>query len=266
MTGATSADPVVITATSHGFSNGDEVDIFDIIWEPDVDSVFNETQPDQLNTKRYKVANKTTNTFEISRDYSYANVSRGSGPAGVGVDGSGFNDYFEGGTVRLAVLTVTGLEHLEGRAVSVLADGNVLSGLTVSSASITLPRKFSRIHVGLPYVCDIETLNVETPAGSTTIRKSKGTIQGYQQKIAKVTLKVNNSRGWFVGPDNTKLVENKQREFELMGNPTSVKTGDDEIYLKPDWNSNGRVFIRAPYPLPFTLLAVIPSVETGEHS
>ena len=57
----TEAFPVVVTTTnSHGLSDGDEVDVSDIVWEPDVDSVYNETQPDQLNGKRYFVGRFTT--------------------------------------------------------------------------------------------------------------------------------------------------------------------------------------------------------------
>jgi hypothetical protein len=244
ITGATSADPVVITSTAHGFSDGDQVDIFDIEWEPDVDSVFNETQPDQLNTKRFKVANKTANTFELT-DLSDVNI-----------DGSAFNSYVQGGEVYEAVSTVTGLEHLEGRDVACLADGNIISGLTVSDASITLPRKFSRIHIGLHNICDIETLNIEAP---------QGTIQGFDIKIPKVTIRFHKSRGGFFGPDSDNLVEMKQREFELLSDPTDMLTGDKEIILKPAWKSQGRIFLRQPHPLPWTLLAVIPTIETADY-
>lgn len=240
------ANPVVVTTSSaHGFSDGDEVDLYDIVWEPDTDEFSNETQPDQLNKRRYVVANKTATTFELTDS------------DGNDIDGTAFNDYVSGGTARLAVDSVSGLEHLEGREVKCLADGNIVSGLTVSDASVTLPRKFSRIHIGLANVCDIETLNVEVPSG--------GTIQGFDKKINKVTLKMLKSRGGYYGPDVNNLVEFKQRKFEALGAPTDMLTGEAEIYLKPSWNSNGRVFIRQDEPLPLTILAIIPSIQTGEH-
>lgn len=245
ITAITKADPIVVTSASHGFSNGDYVDFADITWDANVDSIFNETQPDQLNGKRYLVSNKSTNTFEIT-DLD-----------GVDIDGSAYNVWVEGGVVRQAVLTVSGLEHLEGRDVAVLADGNVIAGLTVASAKITLPSRFSRIHVGLAYITDIETLNIEAP---------NGTIQPYKKKISEVTITFNNTRGLFIGPSSDKLVEMKQREYEAMADPTAVLTGTKNIILKPDWNSNGRVFMRNPYPLPMTILAVSPSVETGEFA
>lgn len=53
ISGATAADPVVITATSHGLSDGDSIAIWDVVGMTD------------LNGKMYKIANKTTHTFEL---------------------------------------------------------------------------------------------------------------------------------------------------------------------------------------------------------
>lgn len=74
ITGATQANPVVITDTAHGYSDGDEVFI---------DSVVGMTE---LNSKYYLVANKTANTFELT-DIDGNNI-----------DGTGFTAYSSGGT------------------------------------------------------------------------------------------------------------------------------------------------------------------------
>ncbi|KKM73631.1 hypothetical protein LCGC14_1408520, partial [marine sediment metagenome] len=65
ITGITTADPSVFTAASHGFSDGDEVEIVGIEWVKDVDSLGNETNPDQFNDSRFTLANTTANTFEL---------------------------------------------------------------------------------------------------------------------------------------------------------------------------------------------------------
>ena len=71
---ATQADPVVITATGHGFSNGDKVSIRGVAGMT------------QLNLETaYVVANKATNTFELT-----------------GVDGTGFGAYGSGGVATKA--------------------------------------------------------------------------------------------------------------------------------------------------------------------
>jgi hypothetical protein len=244
ITGISLTDPVVITAPSHGLSNGDTVDIFDIEWEPDVDQYFDTVQPDQLNTRRYLVANVTADTFEITDEL------------GVDIDGTAYNAYVENGTVRKAVDTVSGLSHLEGRTVVALADGNVVSALVVTNGQLTFPRKFSRIHVGLRYITDIETLNIEVP---------DGTVQSYKKHISSVSVRFYQSRGLFVGPTVDDLFEVKWREFENMGDPTQLLTGDKKLTVSPSWNSRGRIFMRAINPLPLTILAVVPSFDVGEE-
>lgn len=74
ISGATKADPVVVTATGHGLSNGDEVFI---------SSVGGMTE---INGRNYKIANKTTNTFELQDLF------------GNDIDGTGFTTYTSGGT------------------------------------------------------------------------------------------------------------------------------------------------------------------------
>ena len=54
ITGITQANPAVVTASSHGYSNGDHVWINNVVGMTEV------------NGRRYTVANKTTNTFELS--------------------------------------------------------------------------------------------------------------------------------------------------------------------------------------------------------
>lgn len=240
ITGASLANPVVITAAAHGFADGDEVDIFDILWTPQYDSLDNETQPYQLNGGRYTVANKTADTFELS-----------------GTDGSAFVAYVSGGTARKAVLTISGFEHLAGATVQALGDGNVVQDLVVSSQGvITLPRKFSRVHAGLKYICDIETLDVVT--------SPQGTNQAKVKRVSYVTVNFEKSRGLFIGPTSAKLTEMKQREYENMGDPTALLTGKKKVTLDSTWNTNGRILMRQRYPLPMTILSVSPDLDVGD--
>ena len=237
ITGATSANPVVVTAASHGFENGDEVDISDVT--TGLNSAGAATGMSQINDLRFTVANKTTNTFELS-----------------GINGSAFTAYTSGGEVRKAVTSISGLDHLEGETLACLADGNVVAGLTVSSGAVTLSRAASRVHMGLGYTTDLETLDLNYTSKA-------GTIQGRLKKVSKVILRFEDTRGGFVGPDADNLVEMKQREFELLGQPTQLITGDREVVITPDWNTGARIFIRQTDPLPLTLLAVVPDVAVG---
>lgn len=245
ITGATQADPVVITAASHGFSDGDEVDITGITWAVTYDASDNEVDPDHLNGGRYTVANKTANTFELTDS------------AGSNIDGSAFSAYVEGGEVRKAVSTVSGLHHLEGETIVALADGNVVKDLTVTDGAITLARKASRVHAGITYVADVETLDPEI------VTRTQETIQHRNVLVPRVTVRFERSRGLLIGPSSDKLKEMKQRELEAYGVPTQLLTGDKTISVQTDWDSHGRVFMRQRDPLPMTILAVIPELELG---
>lgn len=244
ITGVSLADPCVVTATSHGFSDGDEVDISDIVWVADEDDVGTLTQPDQLNRRRYTVTNKATHTFQLTDE------------TGTVVDSSTFSAYVEGGYARKVVSTISGFDHLEGHDDLVaLADGNVIRNVEVVDGRITLTRGASRVHAGLPYVSDLETLDIEAKTG--------GTLQGNKTHIAQVTVRFRNSRGLWIGPDKGRLVEMKQRENENYGDPTALLTGDKTIILKPNWG-NGRLFLRQRDPLPMEITAIIPQ-KAGTH-
>lgn len=235
ITGSTAANPVVITAVAHGFANGDEVDIDDILWAPTIDSYGKWTQPDQLNGNRYTVANKTTDTFELS-----------------GVDGSAFNAYRKNGKVRKAVQTISGLWHIEGEAVTVLADGEIITGHTVSSGAITLTTKASRVHIGLSYYSEIETLNIEAFGARP--------LQPLQKNVATLTVRVERTRGMIIGPATGKLVPAKDTQFTGTESSDGLLTGDFSVALKSKWNSNGRILLRQKDPLPMTVLAVMPDI------
>jgi hypothetical protein len=166
-----------------------------------------------------------------------------------------------------AVDHLTGLWHLEGKTVSVFADGFVAASaknesyqlLTVTNGSLSLDKPYSVIHVGLPITADIELLDIDTAQSETMANKKK--------LVTKVTLFVESSRGIFVGgsaPSDDEadplegLYEAKTRNAENYNEPTNLQTGTIDINLMSEWNSNGRVFIRQIDPLPLSVLAIAP--------
>jgi len=133
----------------------------------------------------------------------------------------------------------------------------VVDGVTVSSdGKITLPVAASKVHVGLPITADVQTLPLD-------VKGSPQTLQGRKKTVASVTLRVQDSRGFWAGPDEDNLVEYAQRDHEDYGDPVSLKTGIARVVIKNDWNDDGQVFIRQTDPLPMTILAAIPDVQVG---
>ena len=93
ITNATNNNPTVITATAHGFSNGDDVDVTDITWVATLDSLDNSIQPDQLNDRRFTVVNSTTNTFEVAQSVGQPIIgTTQTDPVVVSSTGHGFSD------------------------------------------------------------------------------------------------------------------------------------------------------------------------------
>jgi hypothetical protein len=146
---------------------------------------------------------------------------------------------------------ISGLDHLEGCAVAVLADGEPVNGLRVAGGAISLPAPASHVHVGLPFVGELETLALE-------LESQDGTTQGRKKKVARVTLRVMNTRGLEAGPTETELTPLSYRDEGLA-------TGDFDVVVAPHWNTDGRVFVRQTAPLPATVLAIIPEVVPGDR-
>ena len=153
----------------------------------------------------------------------------------------------------IPVKTFSGLGHLEGKTVSILADGNVHPKQVVTGGSITLSGAASKVHIGLGYVCDLETLNVDFPTKT-------GTIQTRYKRITKATLRVENTRGAFIGPSFDKLYELKMRSHETWGAPITLFTGDKDMQFNTGSDREGHVCVRMSDPLPITILAIVAEV------
>jgi hypothetical protein len=159
-------------------------------------------------------------------------------------------------TVDAGPWSVFSVPHLNGKTVNVLADGFVIKGLVVTDDLVTLPFPASYVYIGLPYVSELETLQLEVNA--------PGLEQSKLKKIAKLWMRVTNTLGPQAGPNAAGLLDLKWRTNEVYGVPTNVFTGDKELSLTPKWNRDGRTFVRQTDPLPVTILALIPEVVPSD--
>lgn len=155
-----------------------------------------------------------------------------------------------------ATTTISGLGHLEGETVSILADGAVHPQRVVTAGAITLDSAASKVHVGLPITADIQTLPVAAGIDG-------GYAQGRTKNVNKVWLRVYRSSGIFVGPSADKLTEAKQRTTELYGSPPALKSDEIEVMVGPAWGQGGQVFVRQADPLPLTLVSMTMEVAIG---
>jgi len=151
--------------------------------------------------------------------------------------------------------SISGLTHLEGQTVNILADGAVHPQKTVASGSIALNSPASIVQVGLPITADMETLPITLQTDAFG--------QGRYKNINQVSLRVFKSSGIFVGPDENNLTEFKQRTTETYGSPPALKTEELRMPISPSWNDSGQIFVRQSDPLPITIVAVTSEVTLG---
>jgi len=176
------------------------------------------------------------------------------------------------------VTILGGLDHLEGQTVVGLADGSLVPPTTVSDGCIALAQPASAIVLGLGYTSQLQTLRMDVE-----------NISGKRRIVPSVTIRTVDSRGFFVGPDFKRpgaMIEQKNRSTELYGQPIEFQSGggivapifagmptapnplgyeDTFMNVATSWNKDGYVCIQQSYPLPVTIIDVVPNVVIGDE-
>ena len=157
-----------------------------------------------------------------------------------------------------AVTTISGLDHLEGQTVSVLANGATHPDKTVSSGSITLDRSSTNVKVGLSYSSILQTMRLD--AGS-----QNGTSQGKTKRIYEITIRLYESVGVEVGES----LDNMERiPFRTSSDPMDQGippfTGDKAVEFRGNYDTDGFIFVRQTQPLPLTILSLYPELQTND--
>jgi hypothetical protein len=154
--------------------------------------------------------------------------------------------------------TISGLSHLEGQTVSILADGATHPDKTVSSGEITLDRSASKVKVGLGYTSLLQTMRLD--AGS-----QDGTSQGKTKRIFDIAIRLYESLGVEVGPDLNNMERIPFRSSaDPMDSAVSVFTGDKEVEFRGNYETDGFIVVRQTQPLPLTILSLYPRLQTND--
>jgi len=145
---------------------------------------------------------------------------------------------------------VTGLTHLEGKKVRVLADGNPLGEMTVSNGKISLPRTVNCAQVGLAYQAQLQTLPV-------VFATANGLSSDQKKRVVSVTLQLTDSRGGQVALEGESGEEIIQRTAEPYNTPLALRTENYVLPLSGSHTLGPSVIFTQNEPLPVTLLAVL---------
>jgi len=157
-----------------------------------------------------------------------------------------------------AATNISGLAHLEGQVVAILADGATHPNKTVSSGAITLDRSAKNVKVGLAFTSLLQTMRLD--AGS-----QDGTSQGKTKRIYDITVRMFETIGVEVGPDLNNMERIPFRSSaDLMDEGIPPFTGDKEIEFRGNYETDGFIFVRQTQPLPFTILSLYPRLTTND--
>ena len=160
ITGATQANPVVVTSVAHGFSNGNEVSI---------SSVGGMTQ---LNSRRFIVANVAANTFELTDQVTGANIN-----------GTAYGAYTSGGTASRIYEIATPYQEADLEKIKYAQSADVMT-LTHPSYD---PRELTRTgHAAwtLPTISFLPTQ--DHPTGLTATQNGAAGATTYKYKVTAI--------------------------------------------------------------------------------
>jgi hypothetical protein len=154
--------------------------------------------------------------------------------------------------------TLTGLDHLNGQTVSVVANGSTHPDEVVASGSITLDRTTTAAKVGLAYTSKLQTMRLD-------VGSQDGTSQGKTKRIFDVTLRFYETVGAKVGPDTSNLEEIPFRSSAAsMDVAVPLFTGDKKIEFRGNFETDGYLFVVQDQALPMTLLSLYPRLITND--
>ncbi len=160
VTGATQANPVVITCVGHGFTNGRTVQLLSLGGMVEVNNNF------------YTVANATTNTFELLDEN------------GTNVDGTGFSAYTSGGTAH----QTTGWFFLDdvGHEPNGFSDIVTLGSGSGPKRTIRMNYNFTATKVGTFSVTNDETLAQDKISAGCSVNADHASMNIYQDLFGTV--------------------------------------------------------------------------------
>lgn len=152
-----------------------------------------------------------------------------------------------------AATHITGLTHLEGKTVSILADGAWQPDCVVTSGAIDIQTAATKVQIGLAYTSTIKTLRVDlTPAQ---------TQQAKKKVVHKVIVDFYQSVGGKVGPALDKL-------YEIFSVPyytgPQATDGWKEVFYAGSWEQDGHIYITQDKPFPINIRAIMPQVSLLE--
>ena len=290
ITGITQADPGVVTAAAHGFSDGDQVKIVGVAGMVEINQkIFTVASAatdtfelrDELDSVDFNTTTYTTFASSITGDveegsYTISNVSAADIAKlafGTTVTGTGIlsdttitvigDDSFTmsnkaietnepvtitaRGTVMQVDNTFAGLDHLEGKTVSVLGDGSVHEDVIVSSGTVALTDYFNKVHIGLPFKSALKPMKLAFPGAN---------IRGKKKRIHQIIFSFFETLGAKFGPTSGDETIPFRKTTDPLGAPPPLFTGEKVQTFNGGYELNADIYAEQTQPLPMTVRSI----------
>ena len=147
-------------------------------------------------------------------------------------------------TQGTALTTITGLDHLDGKEVQVVADGAVHSNKTVASNQITLDYPADDVYVGLPFTAKLVTLPFDKGAQG-------GSAVPYQKRYNKILISLLASAKPLINGVRPPV----RHPSTPMGNPEAA-VSEKVLSVNTGWDKNAVITIEQDLPLACTVLGI----------
>ncbi len=151
--------------------------------------------------------------------------------------------------------TVSGLNHLEGMEVQLMADGAVQTPATVDLGMVPLEAEALRVLAGLAYESQLQPMPLD-------LALQDGTIQSRKKRVYEVFLRVHQSVGGEVRAGEGKWLPVISRKVEHQVN-TAIPPENRSFKLEQVSGYQGEIIVevRQRDPLPLTVISISPNFE-----
>jgi hypothetical protein len=223
-------------------------------------AIFNAGDVDDYIVYRYSITNNDGNIIRykaIARITEYTDTTH--------VKGTILIPWPDLGTIaanmwHMTVDSVSGIDHLEGETVTILADGAVYPDFVVSGGTVVLVEPASKITVGLPYISVVTPMPLEAGA-------SDGTSQGKTKRISRCILRFSDTLGARYGRSEISQMDVvlSRDGGGLMDAPPNLFTGDVSVSWPDGYTDSAEITVMQDLPLPCTLVAIMPQMVTQDN-
>jgi hypothetical protein len=142
--------------------------------------------------------------------------------------------------------TFSGLGHLNGSTLGIIADGGVEPDQVPTGGAITTERPFARLRAGLKITQDVATLPLEPSDQDTSL--------GDFKHVTRVILRILDTRGLQGGINEDELSELVSEYSGLPSRPPELQSGTREILMSATHEDEGSVLLRQDKGLPSSVL------------